>query len=529
MKPTLLSAFALLLATLPAPAQQEVLRMEGPTFSTFGSSLAAIGDLNGDAIPEIVTGAPQDGTGGFLRGAARLHDGATGTVLRTWTGSRDGDGLGTAVAAAGDIDGDGLPDLLLGAPGDDTNGAQAGAVWVVNGATGAVIRIHFGSTAGDAMGRAIAGPGDVDGDGCDDVLAGAPNNDSQGPDRGCVMVWSGRDGSVLHTFFGSRDGETLGFSVAAAGDVDADGCADLAAGTPNGVNAFFQGTGLVRIFSGLTGAELRTCEGNPGSQFGYAMAGGQDADGDTFLDLLVGARTDSLNGMVANGSCTLISGATGATLMQVAGPVDGSSFGRAVGFAGDADGDGHGDFLVGAPFIFWNGGTENGAAFLHSGDDGALLTTISGNDFDQAGAAMDCAGDRDGDGASEWMVGIPMDDTSGVNAGSVTVWRLENFLLAPPTPGVAGMVNTMEATGLAPGDLAVLAYGTTGGSTPVPGCPGLTVAIANAQQGPTAVADPSGTATFSAMVPASAAGRQFCLQAVDPTGCRISNMVIHTF
>ena len=119
------------------------------------------------------------------------------------------------------------------------------------------------------------------------------------------------------------------------------------------------------------------------------------------------------------------------------------------------------------------------------------------------------------------------DLTNNSAAASTTV--TEALVLTGPTPGTAGVVNTLAVTGATPGETVHFAFGTTAGSTAVPGCPGQTVDIANPQVAGTAVADGSGNISISQTVPATAAGKSFRLVAVQPVGCLVSNLVVHTF
>src|SRR5262249_35567270 len=152
------------------------------------------------------------------------------------------DALGFSVAGAGDVNGDGRDDAIVGAPGDDTGGALAGRVRVYSGLDGAVL-FDFTGDEPDRLGIAVAGAGGLDGDGRPDIVAGA--------DYGFVRAWSGADGTVFFTV----PGPNLGTSVAGAGSVNGDCFAELVAGDPVQSGAAGEEVGHVFVFSLVGQAE----------------------------------------------------------------------------------------------------------------------------------------------------------------------------------------------------------------------------------------------------------------------------------
>ncbi len=156
---------------------------------------------------------------------------AAQTGLYTFSGDDSFDELGTWLASAGDVNGDGVPDIIAGAPRDETAGSNAGMARVWSGADGAVLHTFLGSGGGDEFGEQVGGAGDVDGDGFDDLIVGS-RYFALTDTSGNAQVFSGFDGSLLHTFSISVQADFAVGGVTGIGDVDGDGRADLAVGAP---------------------------------------------------------------------------------------------------------------------------------------------------------------------------------------------------------------------------------------------------------------------------------------------------------
>ncbi len=227
----------------------------------FGTSVAAIGDLDGDGVQDLAAGATgDDGNGGSNLGAVHVmfmnDDGTVKGTAKISNGTSNGpalsdhDSFGRSVAAIGDLDGDGVQDIAAGANGDDNGGPGRGAVHVMfmndDGTVKGTAKISNGTSNGpalsdhDSFGRSVAAIGDLDGDGVQDIAAGAWGDDTGGPGRGAVHVmFMNDDGTVKGTAeindgtaggLGLSDNDGFGRSVAAIGDLDGDGVPDLAAG-----------------------------------------------------------------------------------------------------------------------------------------------------------------------------------------------------------------------------------------------------------------------------------------------------------
>jgi uncharacterized repeat protein (TIGR01451 family) len=383
----------------------------------FGSGVGGAGDLDGDGVNDIVVGAEYDGDGGTRRGAVYVlflnSDGTVGSQqkISDLTGGLgtplvDSDYFGAAVAGIGDIDGDGVPDIAVGAAGDDDGGAECGAVYVLFlNADGTVkseqkISANAGGFTGpltsvDRFGGAVAGIGDLDGDGVNDLAVGAYGDDDGGSDRGAVYVlFLAADGTVKSEQkissaaggFGAvlSDSDFFGTSVGGLGDFDADGLNDLVIGA-NGDDdggtfrgavyvLFLNGDGTVKDYqkiSSATGGLPAVLDDT--DLFGTSVVGIGDVDADGVLDVATGAYGDDDGGnargaaylLFLNGDATVKSVQKfSATAGGFAGPLDdGDYFGMALGATGDLDGGGTIDLAVGVERDD-DGGTDRGAVYV---------------------------------------------------------------------------------------------------------------------------------------------------------------------
>lgn len=429
----------LLLALLSGPARAQL----APLFEVsgtsagdwFGYSVAAAGDVNGDGVADFIVGAHQNLNGGHSPdpGYARVYSGVDAGLL--WQFDGDGtnwvdgpdDHFGQSVAGAGDVNLDGYDDLLVGAYKVDMLGIlNVGMVRTLSGQDGAILGELHGDTGGDRMGISVASMGDVNADGIPDLITGVYKDDNTVYNAGSVRLYSGTGGAPLATHDGDDVGEAFGWSSAPAGDVDADGVVDLVGGGPqDGEGGAFAGS--VSVFSGATGMRIHHWVGLAAEDwFGHAVDGAGDVNGDGYDDILVGAIQSELTGQATGaGYVQVRSGKDGALLYQLAGDDLLDQFGFVVRGVGDVTGDGHGDFLVGAPRAVSLGLAPTGRpgyARLYSGHDGALMYTFAGSSADdQFGVGLDILEDLDGDGIPEFLFGACEDDAAQSRAGSAQV------------------------------------------------------------------------------------------------------------
>lgn len=280
-----------------------------------------------------------------------------------------------------------------------------------------------GASAGEHFGFAVAFVGDLDADGFDDFAVGAPGTANL---QGRVHVYSGSTTALLYTFDGVAAGDHYGSAVCGVGDVDGDGRADLAIGAPRGVKWFNYATGggYVEVRSGATGALVRTITAPPSSLgFGAALAGGEDLNGDSVGDLIVGAP----GGAGGAGAAFVHSGATGALLRTHLPPGNppafgfGPNLGFAVAFVGDVDGDGVVEYALGAPAVI----VAPGISFVQLLDGATGIerwrTEFDTPEYEEFGWSLDSLGDVTGDGVADLVVGARQSASFGPGFGRVRV------------------------------------------------------------------------------------------------------------
>jgi hypothetical protein len=410
-----------------------LLRFEGGgPLERMGEAVAMAGDINGDGTPDLIVGAEFSSSGGFNRnGAVFVYSGSNGALLWQFHGTVDFQFFGGEVASAGDINQDGFEDILIGSPGANPGGlTDAGMIDIFSGADGTNLLHIDGTTTSAFFGSAIANCGDIDGDGTPDFLVGEPgfNNDS-----GRALLYSGLSNTVIQTINGSL-GDFCGLSVSAAGDVDADGTPDFVIGSPFASTATFTNNGQATLYSGATGAMLLQFDGDQDNmEFGASVSGGFDVNDDLTADLLIGApRATNPNGISDAGVAKVYSGATGLLLHQVYGLSFADNFGKSCALSGDVNGDRYGDFVLGVGLLDVGGMPDAGSALVFSGFDTSLLFRVDGVAAqDNTGRVVAAGRDIDGDGLQEIFYGAPLADPLGNNlAGLAEVKRLVPILTA---------------------------------------------------------------------------------------------------
>jgi len=358
----------------------------------FGWAVSELADVNGDGAGDFISGAP------LLRGqsgAAFVFSGATGARLFRFLG-RPGDQAGWAVADAGDVNGDGTHDILVGSPGVGGPGRAS----VYSGVNGTRLLHVAGHAEGDRFGYAVAGVGDLNHDGHDDFIVGAPGDDHAGTDAGQVSVFSGRDGHRMRVLRGSA-GDRLGVGTDGTADVDGDGVRDLVVGARD---AGPGQRGQVSVYSGATGDRLWVTDAaSHGVDFGtFFVAGVGDLNGDGTPDVYAADYSDKTNGS-QTGRAYVLSGSDGTPIREMVGSGRGQGMGPGRE-AGDVDGDGVNDLIVGS-YLANDAAPRGGKVQIYSGATGEVLRTLTDTlQYDMAGFDAVTLGDVNGDGIPDELI-----------------------------------------------------------------------------------------------------------------------------
>ena len=449
-----------------------------------GNSVSNAGDVNGDGFDDLIIGAFGAPNGNFYGSSYVVFGKATKFDAQFELSSLDGsngfrlDGASGEqagiVSNAGDVNGDGFDDVIVGAGNADPNGYYSGSSFVVFGkASGFDAHTELSSLDGsngfrldgaeayDSLGSSVSSAGDVNGDGFDDVILNAPGIDPSLGQGSSFVVFGKSSGFAATMDISSIDGSN-GFyftgeevinSVSSAGDMNGDGFDDVIIGAALADNAGYMSGSSYVVFgkaSGLGAAvDLSQLDGsngfrldgeNAGDLSGVSVSSAGDVNGDGFDDVIVGASFADSNGGDSGSSYVVFGKALGFDAVIDLSNLDGNNgfrmdgvandrSGFAVSGAGDVNGDGFDDVIVGAPYAEPNG-FMSGSSYVVLGrssfdaeldfsslEDGKSVR-LDGNERDRSGISVSGAGDVNGDGFDDLIVGADNADSNGSGSGA---------------------------------------------------------------------------------------------------------------
>ena len=498
-----------------------------------GNSVSNAGDINGDGLDDLIIGAYRANPDGNTNAGETYLvfgspegfdtnfnlselDGNNGFVIK---GIAAGDRLGDSVSNAGDINGDGIDDLIIGAPYADPNGnSSAGKSYVVfgkrgsfdanfnlsqlDGSNGFVLNGIRGGGLSDQSGSSVSGAGDINGDGIDDLIIGAPGADPRAGsfdfNSGELYVVFGKNGNFNANFNlsqlngnngfvieGIRPAESLGNSINGAGDINGDGIDDLVTGsyrsffsTQFDLNkayvVFGSSEGFdarIRVSQLVNGSNGFRINGDRRDYEGRSVSSAGDINGDGIDDLIIGGDLADANGNFNAGETFVIFGNVGgfdrnfnlseldgSNGFRIKGIDERDNSGRSVSNAGDINGDGIDDLIIGAFAADPNGKFLAGESYvvfgskkdfdanlnlseLDGGSNGFVINGIAAGDY--SGWSVSGAGDINGDGVDDLIIGARLADPNGNDKAGQTYVIFGNAT-QPPQLDLNGSATSID-------------------------------------------------------------------------------------
>ena len=437
-----------------------------------GRAISKVGDVNGDGYDDFIIGASGDDDGGDAAGQTYLIFGSvTGWAMDTDLSTADAsfwgedlsDNSGDTVSGVGDVNGDGYDDFIIGAYQDDDGGSNAGQTYLILGkASGwamdtdlsAADASFWGEDADDQSGFDVSGVGDVNGDGYDDFVIGAKEDDDGGSNAGQTYLILGKasgwamdtDLSAADASFWGEDADDLsGTAVSGVGDVNGDGYDDFIIGAYGDEDGGLAAGQTYLILGKASGwamdTDLSTADasfwGEDASDYsGWSLSDAGDVNADGYDDFIIGAYGSADGGLDAGQTYLILGKASGWAMDTDLSAADASFWGEdasdysaerdSLSSAGDINGDGYDDFVIGA-YGDDDGGSNAGQTYIILGKASgwAMDTDLSAADasflgessLDFSGYAVSGAGDVNGDGYDDFVIGAYGDDDGGDSAG----------------------------------------------------------------------------------------------------------------
>jgi hypothetical protein len=405
-----------------------------------------VGDFNGDGYADLAVGAPYYDGGYTNEGKVFVYLGsASGPLSAPFWAGQGGQAdahLGAAVAGAGDVNGDGLADLVVGAPDYDEGQTNEGCIFILLGSNTAPQSMGNCALAGEQanayFGAAVAGAGDVDGDGYADVIVGAYGYSNDLTSEGAAFLYRGSASGLQTTASWLVEGNQInggfGAAVSGAGDVNQDGFSDVVVGAYKQGSGEESQAGRAYVYHGSANGlsaspSWLVNEVQPSAHLGFAVAGAGDVNGDGYSDVIVGAP-DYDNGQADEGRAYLYHGSAAGLGTSANWTTEsnqaGAQYGWSVAAAGDVNGDGYSDVVVGAPY-FDGGQTDEGKAFVYHGTVSGLSASANWTaESNQANAhfgwSVAAAGDANGDGYADVIAGAPEFDNGHTDEGGIFLY-----------------------------------------------------------------------------------------------------------
>ena len=437
-------------------------------FIEFGFSIKHAGDVNG--IDDVIVGVPKyDGVN--KRGRVYIYHGSVAGLMSNpnimLTGNQDFGYFGYSVSTAGDVNGDGYDDIIIGEPGFDNttyytydvgrviiyagsvNGIQTnGQKWVINN------QQDYSS-----FGHSVASAKDVNGDGFDDIIIGTPfydDNNNALFNAGLVCIYYGSNSGFSSVLFylpptstanyciiGQISEQLLGFSADSAGDINGDGYGDVIIGSPGWEQYLpYSDVGRISVYyggvNGMSSNQPSIINGinmESGSEFGYIVSSAGDVNDDGYDDIMIGAPLYDGRGFSDIGAVFLYHGSPSrlplvSTILDADQTLQGIQnfelFGYSISELGDVNGDGYDDILIGAP-LYSNGEINEGRVAIYFGHDYLGLSTNyiieGGQDYANLGISIAGVKDINGDRANDYSISATKFDNGEIDEGRILIFH----------------------------------------------------------------------------------------------------------